>query len=377
MDDAASEVIGQLYDAAIDPRLWSGALRSVDDFVGTAQSFIAIEDAADPVASVFHASIHDPDWLRRYATDYMMINPMRLAMTGRVKTGDVVLTKDFMTAAEYGATRFSRELLAERRIVDIAVIVLELTATRISVLSTQRSREQGFADEVLRRKLHLIMPHAQRAVRIARLLEHADVTSSNFAATLDRLAASVFLVTASGDIVHANARAVTTLEEGKVARSVRGKLALFDRRAGAAVAQLLEDACGTGLASCSRGPSIPLTGRDDRKFVATVALLHASVSRPTSLPHHAVAAVCIKEAEFDLPPSDYAPIAALHDLTPREVTVLSALVELGSIPEVADAMGVGESTVRSHVKSLYRKTGAHRQADLVKMMASIASPLRS
>jgi DNA-binding CsgD family transcriptional regulator len=62
-------------------------------------------------------------------------------------------------------------------------------------------------------------------------------------------------------------------------------------------------------------------------------------------------------------------------LTPTELRVLLAIVELGSVPDVAAALGVADTTVRTHVGRLFEKTGARRQADLVKLVAGYATPL--
>ena len=45
------------------------------------------------------------------------------------------------------------------------------------------------------------------------------------------------------------------------------------------------------------------------------------------------------------------------------------------MPEVAETLGIGESTVKTHLGRVYEKTGARRQADLVKLFAGYASPL--
>jgi DNA-binding CsgD family transcriptional regulator len=39
------------------------------------------------------------------------------------------------------------------------------------------------------------------------------------------------------------------------------------------------------------------------------------------------------------------------------------------------ALGIAESTVRTHLGNLFVKTGAGRQADLVKIAAGFANPL--
>jgi DNA-binding CsgD family transcriptional regulator len=58
-----------------------------------------------------------------------------------------------------------------------------------------------------------------------------------------------------------------------------------------------------------------------------------------------------------------------------ELRVLLAIVEVGGVPEVAEALGVGETTVKSHLSRTYQKTGANRQADLVKLVAAFSNPL--
>ena len=68
-------------------------------------------------------------------------------------------------------------------------------------------------------------------------------------------------------------------------------------------------------------------------------------------------------------------IAKAFELTPSELRVLLAIVEVGGVPEVAEALGVAETTVKFHLRHLFEKTGTHRQANLVKLMASYSSLL--
>jgi DNA-binding NarL/FixJ family response regulator len=69
-------------------------------------------------------------------------------------------------------------------------------------------------------------------------------------------------------------------------------------------------------------------------------------------------------------------IAKAYKLTPSELRVLLAVVEVGGVPEVAEALGVAETTVKTHLGRLYQKVGARRQADLVKVVAGFSNPFR-
>ena len=82
----------------------------------------------------------------------------------------------------------------------------------------------------------------------------------------------------------------------------------------------------------------------------------------------------VHEATVEVP-SPPEVIAKAYRLTPTELRVLLAIVEIGGVPEVAEALGIAETTVKTHLGRLYDKTGACRQADLVKIVAGFSSPL--
>jgi DNA-binding CsgD family transcriptional regulator len=48
---------------------------------------------------------------------------------------------------------------------------------------------------------------------------------------------------------------------------------------------------------------------------------------------------------------------------------------VGGVPETAEALGIAETTVKTHLSRLFAKTGASRQADLVKIVAGFSNPL--
>lgn len=57
-------------------------------------------------------------------------------------------------------------------------------------------------------------------------------------------------------------------------------------------------------------------------------------------------------------------LGAAHKLSPQETRIVLHLVDGGTVASCAEALGVVESTVRSHLKSVFAKTGVRRQAEL-------------
>lgn len=64
--------------------------------------------------------------------------------------------------------------------------------------------------------------------------------------------------------------------------------------------------------------------------------------------------------------------AALFDLTPREFAVASALLEGHSLESLSRALGISRNTARVHLQALFRKTGTNRQADVVRVLGTVA-----
>ena len=52
-----------------------------------------------------------------------------------------------------------------------------------------------------------------------------------------------------------------------------------------------------------------------------------------------------------------------------------AIVEIGGAPEVASVLGISDTTVKTDLQLVFEKTGTKAQADLVKLVAGLMSPL--
>jgi DNA-binding CsgD family transcriptional regulator len=74
-------------------------------------------------------------------------------------------------------------------------------------------------------------------------------------------------------------------------------------------------------------------------------------------------------------PSPLELLAKLYRLTASEVRVLQGIVSIGNVPATAKALGVAQSTVKTHLHHVFEKTGTSSQSELVKLVAGAASPL--
>jgi DNA-binding CsgD family transcriptional regulator/PAS domain-containing protein len=376
VDEAAqlSQLIGDVYDAALDSTLWPGVLEQTALYVQGVTASLVSQDA---VAQ--HANLHfhwgaDPYYHQLYNETYMRLHPLLPLVIAGAKAGEVASTAMLMPHEEFVATRFYKEWARPQGYCDAVWAVLDRTATGMATLSVLRHERQGLVDEDTRRRMALIAPHFRRAVAVGRTIELRTADAAVLTDTLDVLAAGVFVVDADGVIVRMNAAAERLLERGDLFQPPRRRLTARDPAADLALKSAFAGAGGGDAAIGTMGVAVPLAQSDDEEWVAHVLPLTAGTRRNAGPPRAAVAAAFVHRATLARPTALEA-IAQRYRLTPTEMRVLFAIVEIGGVPEVAPVLGISEETVKTHLGRLFRKTGTKRQADLVKLVASFANPL--
>jgi DNA-binding CsgD family transcriptional regulator len=211
-------------------------------------------------------------------------------------------------------------------------------------------------------------------VLIGKVIDLKVIEAATFADALDGIGAGMFLVDANARMVHANTAGHAILAIGDFLRLAGGRLAAGDPEIDQAFRDILI-AAGNGDAAVGiKGIALPLIARDGERHVAHVLPLTSGARRQAGIATSAAAALFVHKAALDFPSPPEA-IARAYKLTPTELRVLLAVVEIGGVPEVAEALGIGDATVRTHLGHLFEKTGAKRQADLVKLVAGFSSPL--
>jgi DNA-binding CsgD family transcriptional regulator len=376
MDEATrlSAVISTLYDATLDPSLWDVAIREARDFVGGSAASIFAKDVAKTTLTVFHEDGGlQPEYVHTYLDRYMALDPANSAhFFASIEVP--VSTVDFVDFDEFHQTRFYLEWAEPQGLVDFIAVAIEKTATTSAHFGVFRRAADGIADEPAKRRMALIAPHVRRAVLIGNAIELKTAERAAFAEVFDGLSTALFLVQANGRIVHANAAGHACLAGSGFVHAADGRLTIADGRTHRALADILAAAERGDDAVGSRGVALRLATRDGAAYMAHVLPLTSGARRQAGRAYAAVAAIFIRRATLDMPAMPEI-IARHYGLTPSELRVLLAVIEVGGVPEVAEALGVAETTVKTHLGKVYGKTGAARQADLVKLVAGFASPL--
>ncbi|MBX9827404.1 MAG: LuxR C-terminal-related transcriptional regulator [Xanthobacteraceae bacterium] len=373
-DPRLSRLITDIYDTALDPASWSGVLASMAGTMNAqAGALLSKDSSRRSVDATCHTGL-DPHFERTYADTYGKLGPV--ATSAFCDTDRIASIPELMPYDEYCRSSFYREWAKPQGWADVAVGVLEKSASGCAYLSFARNQSAGMVDDDMRRRLSLVLPHVRRAVLVGKALEFKQAEAAAFADMLDGLSAGLFLLDAGGRVVHANAAANEILDAADFLRATCGRLAAGDSQADQTLRDALA-ATGNGDAAIgARGIALPLIAHDGVRHVAHVLPLTSGTRRAAGMTYTATAALFVRKAAL-APPSTPDVISKTYNLTPAELRVLLAIVEIGGVPEVADALGVADTTVKTHLSRLFEKTGTGRQADLVKLVAGFSMPLAS
>jgi len=370
-----SAMIGSIYDWAVAPDRWEATLQSIRTELCLATAVLAVNPlpAGDP--TIFATSGIAPEWLGRmwgYGEDTLELwgGPERIS---QFPLDEPMVQSQATDRASWKDNRWITEWGYPQGLWDAVGFAFARDPKMIGNLTFGRHRTAGEVGDAELAVLRLLAPHVRRAVAISHLLEVKTMEAVTFASALEMLTAGVVLVDEHLRIVHANAAAGAMLRARDPIRSHQGRLTLAYAATNNALQTAVAVAARNEMNLGRRGIGIPMRRDDGTPCVAHVMPLRAGHIRP-GLARRAPAAVFVAPAAS--PPRMPADaLALLYDLTPAESRIFELIADGQTPSDIAVALGIAPSTVKTHLLRVFDKTGCRRQADLVKLAASMSLPV--
>lgn len=365
-----SELITHFYDAAMDDALWPGTAMRIAEAFGSSSAVLKLHGEGERVDLLectdnLIVSGREQAWADAWHRRDLWVERSVAHGMSRVLTD-----ADLVTREEQARSGFYQEWLRHLGIHHMLGAVFPTADGATGVLGIHRPREAGAYTRSERRQAARILPHLQRALRLGQRLAAASRPHAAAWQALDCVDTGVLVVDGACRILHANAMAETLLRENAEFGMAGQRLILRQPSLRDSLLSLVRDATNTACGRVAKPGAALAIARPHRLPLALEVVplrpstSRLSVQRPCTL-------IFIRDPE--------APIAAarlreLFGLTRTEGAVAAALGQGASLEAIAARMGIGLATVRSHLKRILAKTGTHRQAEAVVLLArSIAT----
>lgn len=366
-----SQLIGDIYDAALDSSLWVGVLEQATQFIGGAAAGIYWKDIT--VQGELHYVYNvEPSSVDAYFNKYIRFDPSLTAQFF-FKVGEIYNTTNVLPYSEFVETTFYKEWVKPNGWADHLAATLDKSATSFAQFGVFRNERQGLADDNMRQRMRMLVPHVRRAVSIGNVIDLQKQKAGSLSDAFNGLDASVFLLDDRCHIAFSNIAAQALLDDATILRTVNNTLIAVDPHAAQVLRNVIAAASGGDGVVGTNGVAIPLSSQPVENWVADILPLTSGARRQAGGRHSAVAAVFVRKVSMAAPyPTEVA--ARRFQLTPSEVRVLDAVLKVSGVPKMAEVLGISQATVKTHLQSIFGKTGVRRQADLIKLVAAHARP---
>lgn len=373
-----SDLVGSIYDSAVDPGHWPATLTAVSHALDLNNGALNLFDMPNLRPLLNIETGVPPDYAGK-VTEYMP--EVAVLWNGILFNTDRPLDEPAVAMQErpelYRSLDVFREWAQPQGLCDLMGLSMIRSPDRVAGVGFGRHERFGLIGEREVAGVRQLAPHLRRAVTISDLLETVTIAAANFEALLDALSIGVALVDGRGQVVHANSACHTLLSARGAVRLEHGALHARQPQADAALSRAIGLAAHGDTVIGAAGIGLPAATSNGAAVVAYVLPLSSSAasgSGSRAWVRGSVAGVFLTHKEFPATiPTEV--LMALFDLTPAEARVLAKLVQGGSPAKVAAELGIAELTVRTHLERLFGKTGTHRQSDLIGMVAGLRPPV--
>jgi DNA-binding CsgD family transcriptional regulator/PAS domain-containing protein len=368
---ALSDTIGAIYDCALDPERWRDTCRRMAELCESPAGGMCVHDMRNVQNDHLFEFGYEPEFFELLQQHYAQ-SP--IAADGIVRdVGDVLTLGQICGDEELFESRFYRELLKPYGCLDFIGIIALRTGDRVAWVHASRTDSApryGSGDIGL---FQLLSPHVCRALTISNALDIRTLRSEMLEATLDGLAAGVYLARRDGRVVYMNAAAERQVKAGNALRLVNNRLIPTDPQARATIAKAIDVVATDETEAGPGGHSLAIPDTNGAGYVATLLSLGQGRRQSILAPFAASVAIFAQDPE-QVPLMPGEAFARLYRLTGGELRVLLALAQGLGAKEAAEMLGIGEPTVRTHLQRMFCKTGTSRQAELLHLLQSSAPP---
>jgi DNA-binding CsgD family transcriptional regulator/PAS domain-containing protein len=307
----------------------------------------------------------------QYSDHFAAVNP-RVPPVLRQRAGEVCWDYKLMDEEAMKRDAFYSEFLPSMGLRYFISAVLEQTADRIAVVSVQRSRRRGHAEQREIALMHRLCPHFQRAYTMRKRLG-ADAPNL-FENALDLLADGIALLRRDGGIVHVNEALRSIAANNRDFRIDRNSIEFatpelrgrFTAALGA-VARVHEP----NAAYLATDFAVPRENLPPYT-VSVRPLLHPA----SETSHPEAAAMLMVHDPLQQTVAAATMLQDLYGLTNAEAQLVRALGTGMTAVAYAQSRGVSVTTVYTHLRRTREKTGWKSVAELTRRFHELNVALR-
>ena len=373
--DDFHRMVESLHEATFNDAVWPEVAASIDEICGVAGHRLVVGEGFGEDVQVYMSRFYSrgqrrEDHERLYFTDYHAADE-RVPRFRMLPNAKLVHVSELYTEEERTTSVVYNEALVLSDSQNSLNVRMDGPDGCRLVMSIgdpigQSGWQNGQIETIQR-----LLPHIRQLVRVRQALHNADAYGSSLTQLLGNSLIGVIHLGHRGRLLEMNDRARALLRRGDGLFDQGGHLHAHLPSDEARLQRVLAGALAADDLPAASGSMT--VGRSSSAQRITLHVMPATVY-PLGYDSWRVAAVVLLTEPGTHSRIDSDLVTAVLGLTPAEGRVAALLAAGHTVPNIALQTGTKVSSVRSHIKRIYSKQGISRQADLIRLVLSIAEP---
>jgi DNA-binding CsgD family transcriptional regulator len=248
---------------------------------------------------------------------------------------------------------------ADQNMIDTAWLVVHTNPTHTTLLTIQRTVEQGVyhADEL--RQLNQLTPFIRQAVLLYEQVAERSNIAKSLAGVINAIPDATFVLNDQAAILYANSAAKELVAREQCLSITDQRLEFDEKPLQHAFLQSSVKVARASMGICPyHADTLFLRGAKREPLIMVI--------RPIENAEHAAGGALVtvfEPSNRPLPTADK--IAGYFSLSPSEAALCEDLVTGMSLKEIAERRHKTEATLRSYLKQVFQKTAHRRQGELI------------
>ena len=376
-EDEFDQLIGLIYEAALDPDSWQAVLLHVSDIVNAAGTTLWVHDTesggvySESGGESFRSVRFDMEFSASYVDYYAQTNVWSKKGDLQLLEGAGILSSNLFDDTQLLSTEFYGDWLRPQGLFYSMGVLVAKSGSLAVKLSTLRSKNKGpFTEDDLAWYSRLA-PHLKRACDMNRRLVNERLLTENSLAlsriTQDVSGLCMLGLSATGTIFYANGFGEALLRESRWLTCRLGSLQSIEPDKNNALQVALRKTL-----ELNRPHHLNLGGTNGNPHCC-VTVMPVPERDPLNLTGFGVRLIVLIIDNTRQRVATVRQLMELFGLTSAEARVARAITQGEDIDYYAKVEGLKKTTIRTQLQSAMTKTGASKQKDLVRLVLSIAA----
>ena len=363
-----SALLGQAYQGPMEATPWSSALESIRRrFDASFVTLVLRKPASTHPGLIVNASVYGASLPGEpsYSSNYYALCPFIDLPIDQVQTADEIFGE-----GEWCAHKFYQQYLKPldlRYILAAKIRTDDGVECAFFVSRCHASHDYSAAEKAF---IAVLLPHFRRAVDLHSKLDVVESEKSLYAGTIDRMLIGTVILDEDGMVLKCNSAVDGMIAEKDGIQVNRGVLEAHcpfeNRRFQKAIRLVLANRSVAATSPVEVTTLSRPSGKPPLSVLIRVIPLNYYAEGNMRRPAVAVFIrdpVCTSQTSRET-------VRKLFKLTRTETEIALLMADGLTLDEAADALGIMKNTVRAHLRGIFAKTGATRQAALMKTLLS-------